>query len=149
MSAFSMIQDDGSTVAFTYSPQQNLQPTGAGTVATPMLACQSINGAGGTTAINNGARVVVVTTTTAAETVTLPDPRAAAASLSNGFVLYIVNVRVGGGNAVTVQTNGGGNPVNAGGAYTIAAPGALPLQNGRTFMVVDSSAQGGWAVVTV
>lgn len=148
MSAFSMIQDDGSTVAFTYSPQQNLQPTGAGTVATPLFNCQSITGAAATTAINNDARVVVVTTTTAAETVTLPDPRAAAANLSNGFVIYIVNVRVGGGNAVTVQTNGGGNPVNSG-AYTIAAPGALPLQNGRTFMVVDSSAQGGWAVVTV
>jgi len=148
MSAFSMIQDDGSTVAFTYSPQQNLQPTGAGTVATPMLDCQSITGAGLTTPINNDARVVVVNTTAAVETVTLPDPRAAAANLSEGFVIYIVNVGAG-ANAVTVQTNGGGNPVNSG-AYTIAAAGgALPLQNGRTFMVVDSSAQGGWAVVTV
>ena len=149
MSAFSIIQADGSTVNFTYSPQRNLQPTGAGTVAVPQYTCQVITASGATTAIDNDTRVAVIDTAAAGETITLPDPRGTAASLGNGFVIYIVSTNSAGNN-VTVQVSGGGNPVNLpGGASVPNSGGAAPLQNGRSFMVVDNSAQGGWAEITI
>lgn len=147
MSAFSIIQADGTVVNFNYSPQRNLQPTGGGTVAAPQYTRQTITGAGGTTNIDNNARVAVVDTAGGAETVRLPDPRAAGASLAEGFLIYVCNTGAG-ANAVTVQTRSGGNPVT--GASNIpAAGGGVPLINGRTYMVVDSASQDGWAQVVL
>ena len=152
MSAFSIIQADGTVVNFNYSPQQNIQPTGAGAVALPQYTRQNITGAGGTTDINNNARVAVVDTAGGAETVRLPDPRradvaAGGADLAEGFLLYVCNTGAG-ANAVTVQTRSGGNPVT--GASNIpAAGGGVPLINGRTYMVVDSAQQDGWAQVVL
>ena len=151
MSTFSRIQADGTTIAWPSSPQRNLQPTGGGTVAdAPQYTAQAVTAAGGTTAMNDDARVCIVDTNGAVENINLPDPRVGGANLTNGYVVWVINLdSAGGGGDVTVQSNSGGNLLY-GSTFVVTNVGAAqPQSNGAAFMVLDNTNQNGWTKTTL